>query len=80
MVARSVRDAGNPSSDYHLGVPLSEPVIVGTDVTFGARLGYRVTKYLTLAGAAEQFNLARQIESAGDYVGRRFFASATVGF
>ena len=57
-----------------------QPVIVGDYVTFNARLGYKVTKYLTIAGTAQQFNLTRQIESAGDYVERRLFASATFGF
>lgn len=67
-------------TDYRFVVPVYQPVVIGSYVTFNAHLDYRLTKYLTLAGTAEQFNLARQIESTGDYVERRLFASATFGF
>jgi hypothetical protein len=48
--------------------------------SFNARIAYRVTEYLTLAGIAEQFNQARVFEGAGSYVDRRWLASATVHF
>lgn len=57
-----------------------EAVTIGNYVTFNARIGYRVTDYLTLAGTAQQFNNSRILEAAGDYVDRRFIASATVHF
>ncbi|WP_419730331.1 TonB-dependent receptor plug domain-containing protein [Lichenicola sp.] len=67
-------------TDYSFGTPASLPLVVGDYVSLNARIGYKVTKYLTVAGTAEQFNLAQQIESAGEYVERRFFATATFGF
>jgi iron complex outermembrane receptor protein len=56
------------------------PVDVPAYVTFNARIGYRVTDYLTLAGTAEQFNDSRILESTSQYVDRRFFATATLRY
>jgi hypothetical protein len=39
-----------------------------------------VTDYLTLSGTAQQFNVSHLLETAGDYVDRRLFASANVRF
>ena len=49
-------------------------------VSFNARVGFRATDYLTLAGTAEQFNVSRFLESGGFYVDRRFIASATLRY
>ncbi len=67
-------------TDFDLGPLGPQPVPIGNYVTMNARIGYRVTDYLTLAGTAEQFNVSRLLETAGDYVDRRFFASASVHF
>jgi iron complex outermembrane receptor protein len=56
------------------------PVVVPDYVTFNARIGYRVTDFLTIAGTAEQFNVARLLESSLQYVDRRYFASATLRY
>jgi iron complex outermembrane receptor protein len=56
------------------------PVVVPDYVTFNARLGYRVTNDLTVAGTAEQFNVSRLLESSLQYVDRRFIASATLRY
>ena len=49
-------------TDYMGNEISASPVVVSNYVTFNARIGYSVTKYLTLAGTAEQFNDARIIE------------------
>jgi iron complex outermembrane receptor protein len=67
-------------TDYSAGRVGEYPVHIGNYVTLNARIGYRVTEYLTLSGTAEQFNASRVLESAGDYVDRRFIASANVRF
>jgi iron complex outermembrane receptor protein len=67
-------------TDYTTGALGLEPVLVGNYVTLNARIGYRVTDYLTISGTAQQFNVSRLLETAGDYVDRRFFASANVHF
>jgi iron complex outermembrane receptor protein len=63
-------------TDYTLGDHLH----IGNYLTLNARIGYRVTDYLTLAGTVEQLNASRLLEAAGDYVDRRFIASANVRF
>jgi iron complex outermembrane receptor protein len=67
-------------TDYQRTPSGPEPVIIGNYFSLNARVGYRVTDYLTIAGTAEQFNISRQIETADDYVERRFIASATIKF
>jgi iron complex outermembrane receptor protein len=67
-------------TDVTLGRFGPQPVIIGNYVTFNARIGYRVTDYLTLAGTAQQLNASQLRESGGDYVDRRFIASANVHF
>jgi hypothetical protein len=47
-------------------------------VVLNARVGYQVTKYLTVAATAEQFDVARVTESPYGYVNRQFIASATL--
>jgi iron complex outermembrane receptor protein len=56
------------------------PVDVPAYLTFNARIGYRVTDYLTVAGTAEQINDSQILESASQYVDRRFFATATLRY
>lgn len=53
---------------------------VGDYVTFIARIGYDLTKHITVAGVAQQFNLAQIHEGAGLPVDRRFIASVTVRY
>jgi iron complex outermembrane receptor protein len=66
--------------DWAKGAAGIYPVVVGNYVTLNARIGFRVTKYLTVSGTAQQFNNSRLLETDGDYVDRRFFASANVKF
>jgi hypothetical protein len=42
-----------------------------------ARIGYKVTDKLTIAGTAEQFDAARILDAASQYIDRRFIASMT---
>jgi iron complex outermembrane receptor protein len=49
-------------------------------VSFNARVGFRVTDYLTLGGTAEQLNVSRYLDGADFYVDRRFIASATLHY
>jgi iron complex outermembrane receptor protein len=67
-------------TDYARGALGLQPVPIGNYVTLNARIGYRVTDYLTLSGTAQQFNVSHLLETAGDYVDRRLFASANVRF
>jgi iron complex outermembrane receptor protein len=67
-------------TDYTLAGVGEHSVIIGNYVTLNARIGYQVTDYLTLAGTVEQLNAPRLLETAGEYVDRRFSASATVRF
>jgi outer membrane receptor for ferrienterochelin and colicins len=56
------------------------PFTVNDFVTLNARIGLEVTRYLTIAGTAEQFAVPRIVESSGDYVNRQFIASANLRF
>ena len=67
-------------TDYWAAGFSLKPVQIGNYVTFNARIGYKITKYLTVSGTAEQFNVSRLVETAGDTVDRRFFASASIHF
>ena len=53
---------------------------VGNYVTFAGRIGYNVTKHLTLSVSGQQFNLARIRESSGLLVDRRVIAGVTVHY
>ncbi len=66
--------------DYTATAAGAVPVQIGNYVTLAGRIGYNLTSHITLAGSAEQFNLARIRETAGLLVERRFIASATVHF
>ncbi len=57
-----------------------QPVRVGNYVTFNARVGYRVTDFLTISGTAQQFNVSKLVETAGPPVERRFIIAATARF
>ncbi len=56
----------------------NEPFTVNHYVVLNTRVGYQVTKYLTVAVTAEQFDVPRTTETGFDYVNRQFIASATV--
>jgi len=53
------------------------PVTIPAYVTLNARIGYKVTDKLTIAGTAEQFDAARILDAASQYIDRRFIASMT---
>ena len=63
--------------DYMTGPHGLETVIINKYVTANARVGYRPCNHLTIAGTVQQLNAARQVETAGDYIERRFIVSAT---
>lgn len=63
-------------NDYK--APSAIPIEVGDYVTLAGRIGYNITPHITVAGSAEQFNLAKIQESAGLLVARRFIASITI--
>jgi iron complex outermembrane receptor protein len=56
------------------------PTLIGAYATFNARVGYKITKYLTVAATAETLNTARLLEAAGDHVDRRFIGSLTLRY
>ncbi|MEJ0048109.1 MAG: hypothetical protein WDN04_19795 [Rhodospirillales bacterium] len=65
-------------TDYSFVPPaFREPFVVNNYVAFNARVGYRALDRLTLAGTAQQFNVSRLVQTSGDFVDRRFIASAT---
>jgi outer membrane receptor for ferrienterochelin and colicins len=64
--------------DYSVTPTGVVPFTVDHYVVLNASVGYQVTKYLTLAGTAEQFDVPRVVETGSDYVNRQFIASATL--
>jgi iron complex outermembrane receptor protein len=62
------------------GAGMVVPVRIPAYVTFNARIGYKVTDALTIAGTAEQFDAARILNASSRYIDRRFIASATYRF
>jgi iron complex outermembrane receptor protein len=65
--------------DYSFVTPgFRLPLVIGNYITLNARVGYRVTDRLTLSATAEQFNVSRLVETSGETVDRRFFATATL--
>ncbi len=65
-------------TDYgHNAAGLLIPVPIPAYVTFNARIGYKVTDHLTIAGTAEQLDAARILDASSQYIDRRFIASAT---
>jgi outer membrane cobalamin receptor len=63
--------------DYIAGAHGAQPVTINNYVTLDARIGYQLWNHLTIAGTVQQLNSSRQAETAGDYIERRFIASAT---
>jgi outer membrane cobalamin receptor len=63
--------------DYIAGAQGAQPITISNYVTLNVRVGYQIYNHLTIAGAVQQLNNSRQAETAGDYVDRRFIASAT---
>jgi iron complex outermembrane receptor protein len=70
----------SPTTDFATGRAGENAVTIGNYVTLNARIGYRLTDYLTLAGTVQQLNTSRALETAGDTIDRRFTASANVRF
>jgi iron complex outermembrane receptor protein len=66
--------------DYTITKQGTIPFTVNNYVVLNARVGYKVTSYLTVAFTGEQFDVARVAETGDDYVNRQFIASATVKF
>ena len=65
--------------DYVYSTGVNElPVQVGDYVTFAGRIGYDITRNINVAVSAQQFNVTRIVESAGEPVERRVIASLTV--
>jgi iron complex outermembrane receptor protein len=66
--------------DYIAGPRGAQPITIDNYATLSVRIGYQLCDHLTVAGAAQQLNNSRQAETAGDYVERRFIASATLRY
>jgi iron complex outermembrane receptor protein len=66
--------------DYRLNADRTGLLAVNVDdyVTLDARVGYRVTDWVTIALTAQQFNQSQMVETAGPPVERRVIASVTV--
>ena len=56
------------------------PVEVRNYLLLSGRIGYRLTDHITAAFSVQQFNSARQLQTAGPPVERRAIASVTVDF
>jgi iron complex outermembrane receptor protein len=56
------------------------PVPVPAYVTLNARIGYKVTDFLTLSGVLQQFTVSRLLLGTTPYVERRLIANATLRF
>jgi outer membrane receptor for ferrienterochelin and colicins len=63
--------------DTTMGPHGPQTIMISKYVTANARIGYRAWDHLTIAGTVQQLNAARLVETAGDYIERRFIASAT---
>jgi outer membrane receptor for ferrienterochelin and colicins len=59
---------------------LLQPVEVRNYLLLSGRIGYRLTDHITAAFSVQQFNSARQLQTAGPPVERRAIASVTVRF
>jgi outer membrane receptor protein involved in Fe transport len=57
-----------------------QAIQVDNYVSFSARIGFRVTDFLTLSGTAEQFDVLGLSASGGPLIERRFIAAATAHF
>ena len=62
------------------GVGTVVPVDIPDYVILNARVAYKLTDYVTVAGVAQQFNVSPLLEAAGSYVDRRFIVSATIRY
>lgn len=54
------------------------PTVVGNYVVLNARIGYRVTDWMTVALTAEQFNNSHLLQAAAPPVDRRVFLTLTI--
>jgi iron complex outermembrane receptor protein len=57
-----------------------QPVMVNNYVTMNGRIGYRLSDHVTLALAAQQFNVSRMYQTAAPPVERRVIATLTVRY